>query len=188
MARPIVFNGTMAGYIRPVGFLSVAETMEFWRLQHGCSGQKATLLPHRLAADPTRVELVEWIGCRTDNVVWLYRVAGGGHQVPSSPQCPRAGCAKRDGKTRISRRLMNFGNLPRALAGSTVGTSACTMTALGSYETSNAVAQSVRCRAGFRMPAPARTSVVAQSSRLPRSVRYSKNRALAIVTNSHWKR
>jgi polyhydroxybutyrate depolymerase len=77
------------GWLSPTGrLLSVAETMEFWRVQHGCSGQKATLLPHRNAADPTRVQLVEWTGCRTADAVRLYRVAGGGHQVPSFTAAP----------------------------------------------------------------------------------------------------
>lgn len=63
--------------------LSVPETMEFWRQLHGCTGQTRKLLPHRNQADGTRVALWEWTGCRTPNAVKLYRVAGGGHQVPS---------------------------------------------------------------------------------------------------------
>jgi polyhydroxybutyrate depolymerase len=72
------------GWLSPTGrLLSVPETMEFWRSQHGCTGQKATLLSHRVAADPTRIQLVEWTGCRAGDTVRLYRVEGGGHQVPS---------------------------------------------------------------------------------------------------------
>jgi polyhydroxybutyrate depolymerase len=62
--------------------LSVPDTMNFWRLLHGCTGRTARALPHRDAADTTQVTLVEWSGCH-DGAVLLYRVAGGGHQPPS---------------------------------------------------------------------------------------------------------
>jgi polyhydroxybutyrate depolymerase len=62
--------------------LSVPETMEFWRLRHGCTALDWRILPHRLADDPTRIMLTEWTGCATDGAVKLYRVNGGGHQVP----------------------------------------------------------------------------------------------------------
>jgi polyhydroxybutyrate depolymerase len=69
--------------------LSVPETMEFWRVQHGCSGQTRRLLPHRNENDSTRVALVEWTGCRIAHAVNLYVVFGGGHQVPSfTPASP----------------------------------------------------------------------------------------------------
>jgi polyhydroxybutyrate depolymerase len=69
--------------------LSVPETMEFWRVQHGCTGQTRRLLPHRNQADLTRIVLLEWTGCRTPNAVKLYVVTGGGHQVPSfTPASP----------------------------------------------------------------------------------------------------
>jgi polyhydroxybutyrate depolymerase len=69
--------------------LSVPETMEFWRVQHGCMGQTRSLLPHRNENDGTRIWLVEWTGCRTANAVKLYAVIGGGHQVPSfTPASP----------------------------------------------------------------------------------------------------
>ena len=63
--------------------LSVPETMEFWRLRHGCTGQEFRLLPHRLSEDRTRIMLSEWTGCTAEGAVKLYRVNGGGHQVPS---------------------------------------------------------------------------------------------------------
>jgi poly(3-hydroxybutyrate) depolymerase len=50
--------------------LSIPETMEFWRQQHGCTGQTRKPLLHRN-------ELWEWSGCKTLNAVKLYRVAGG---------------------------------------------------------------------------------------------------------------
>jgi polyhydroxybutyrate depolymerase len=72
------------GALAPLGrLLSVPETMEFWRLQHGCTGQKSEFLPHRDKSDRTRVLRVDWTGCKGDARLTLYRVQGGGHQVPS---------------------------------------------------------------------------------------------------------
>jgi polyhydroxybutyrate depolymerase len=56
--------------------------MEFWRVRHGCTGQDFKSLPHRLAEDPTRIRLITWTGCTVEGAVRLYRVNGGGHQVP----------------------------------------------------------------------------------------------------------
>jgi polyhydroxybutyrate depolymerase len=63
--------------------LSVPETVEFWRVRHRCTGQESKLLPHRLSEDTTRIVLSEWTGCATEGAVRLYRVNGGGHQVPT---------------------------------------------------------------------------------------------------------
>jgi polyhydroxybutyrate depolymerase len=63
--------------------LSVPETMEFWRVRHRCTGQEQKMLPHRLSEDTTRIWLSEWTGCAIEGAVRLYRVNGGGHQVPS---------------------------------------------------------------------------------------------------------
>lgn len=63
--------------------VSVPETLEFWRRQHGCTGQSARALPHRLAADPTRVTIVDWSGCSPGAGLRLVRVDGGGHRLPS---------------------------------------------------------------------------------------------------------
>lgn len=63
--------------------LSVPETMDYWRSLHGCTGRTARALPHRDAVDKTQVTLIEWSGCRAGGQVRLYRVEGGGHQIPS---------------------------------------------------------------------------------------------------------
>ncbi len=63
--------------------LSVPETMEFWRRQHGCVGQTIHLLPHRDRDDATRTQRIEWTGCKAGSPVVLYKVTGGGHQPPS---------------------------------------------------------------------------------------------------------
>lgn len=62
---------------------SVPETMEFWRRRHGCTGQKSTMMPHRLDTDTTRTLVVEWTGCAIDGGLKLLRVEGGGHILPS---------------------------------------------------------------------------------------------------------
>jgi polyhydroxybutyrate depolymerase len=70
------------GWLAPLGrLLSVPETLEYWRLQNDCSSQKGNDIPHRDRSDPTRIWLIEWTGCQRP--LRLYRVNGGGHQVPS---------------------------------------------------------------------------------------------------------
>jgi polyhydroxybutyrate depolymerase len=64
--------------------LSVPETMEYWRVQHGCTEQTQRLLPRRDPQGRTRVMLVEWSKCRSGARLLLYRVANGGHQLPST--------------------------------------------------------------------------------------------------------
>ena len=71
------------GWIEQQGrLLSVPETMEFWRRLHGCKGQDERMLPHRDPADPTHVEVIDWLDCRAGAPLRLYRVHGGGHRIP----------------------------------------------------------------------------------------------------------
>jgi polyhydroxybutyrate depolymerase len=71
------------GVVLPFGrLLSVPETINFWYGLHGCTRVDAHPLPHRDETDPTRVRMVEWGGCRTGAKLRLYRIEGGGHQVP----------------------------------------------------------------------------------------------------------
>lgn len=74
------FGGAM---FRLGRLMSIPETMDFWRQQHGCTQRGGRMLPHRDPADRTRVERIEWSGCRTGTSPLLYRVEGGGHQLPS---------------------------------------------------------------------------------------------------------
>jgi polyhydroxybutyrate depolymerase len=72
------------GWIYPAGRqVSVVETLEYWRVLDSCTGQEGALLPHRNASDRTRVAVIKWTGCRKDTEVLLYKVIGGGHQIPS---------------------------------------------------------------------------------------------------------
>lgn len=61
---------------------SVPETLEYWRRQLGCTGQASRLLPHRQAADPTRVAVIDWSGCVPGTGLRFLRVEGGGHRLP----------------------------------------------------------------------------------------------------------
>ena len=79
------------GWLFPTGRgLSVPETMEHFRLLHGCTGQKTDLLYHRDAEDNSRVREVVWTGCATESAVKLLRVEGGGHNWPSLEPLPDA--------------------------------------------------------------------------------------------------
>src|SRR5262245_3014320 len=72
------------GWLTEMGrLLSVPETMDFWRALHGCGQQDRRMLPHRDDRDRTRVVLIEWSGCKSGARLRLYRVNGGGHQIPS---------------------------------------------------------------------------------------------------------
>jgi polyhydroxybutyrate depolymerase len=77
----VVYDGWIRSQYRQY---SVPEMFEFWRRKHGCTGQKASLMPHReTEMNPTRTLIVEWTGCVIDRALILYRIQGGGHQVPS---------------------------------------------------------------------------------------------------------
>jgi polyhydroxybutyrate depolymerase len=72
------------GWLFPLGRLtSVPETLEFWRLQNGCAKQDGRDIRHREPSDTTRIWLFRWTDCRDGVRLQLYRVNGGGHQVPT---------------------------------------------------------------------------------------------------------
>lgn len=91
----IAINGTMDDNIPYDGIiregkrqLSAPEVMEFWRKQHGCSGQNHEAVPKREGAQGDRTSLwrITWTGCKQEGGVVLYRVNNGGHYVPSLVQ------------------------------------------------------------------------------------------------------
>jgi polyhydroxybutyrate depolymerase len=73
------------GWIYPAGRqVSVAETLEYWRVLDGCTDQEGgAFLPHLNPNDRTRIAVIRWTGCRKGTAVVLYKVIGGGHQIPS---------------------------------------------------------------------------------------------------------
>ena len=79
------------GWLFPTGReVSIPETMEHFRLLHGCTGQKSDLLYDRYAEDNSRILEVVWTGCAVENAVKLLRVEGGGHNWPSLEPLPDA--------------------------------------------------------------------------------------------------
>lgn len=93
--RPIAvmaINGTMDDNIFYDGWLrggkrqaSVPEVMDFWRKFNGCGDQKGDVVTRRVGNDQDRTNVwrINWLGCRPEAPVRLYRVNGGGHRIPS---------------------------------------------------------------------------------------------------------
>ena len=63
--------------------VSVAEVMDHWRRQHGCTGQKGERLEDIDPDDGSTVLRLDWTGCTTEPNVRLFKVKGGGHSVPA---------------------------------------------------------------------------------------------------------
>jgi len=63
--------------------LSIPETMEFWRVRHGCTDQTLSYIPPGSAGTPAHVERIDWTGCTSHKPVALYKVVGGEHEPPS---------------------------------------------------------------------------------------------------------
>lgn len=76
--------------------ISIPETMNFWRNQQGCTGQKAKLLEDIEIEDNSRVRIVEWTNCKIDGAIKLLRAEGSGHAVPDFKQVSE-GWLKRSG-------------------------------------------------------------------------------------------
>jgi polyhydroxybutyrate depolymerase len=78
--RDLFYDGELATLGR---LLSVPETMEYWREKNGCTRQARKKVQHRDPSDPTRIWQIDWTDCSSGAPLRLYRVNGGGHQVPS---------------------------------------------------------------------------------------------------------
>ena len=77
------------GWLFPTGReLSISETLEHFRMLHGCTGQTADLLFDRDTEDESRVREIVWTGCKIENAVKLLRVEGGGHNWPGYESFP----------------------------------------------------------------------------------------------------
>lgn len=73
------------GWIFPTGrSLSAPEIADFWRLRHGCGGQKMQMLPDLAKRDYTRVRQIDWTDCNSPVAVRLLRIEGGSHHVPNN--------------------------------------------------------------------------------------------------------
>lgn len=72
------------GWIFRIGReVSVAEVMDHWRRRHGCTGQKGERLDDIDPDDGSTVLKLEWTGCSRNPNVLLYKIKGGGHDVPA---------------------------------------------------------------------------------------------------------
>jgi polyhydroxybutyrate depolymerase len=93
----VMFNGTADPLVPSeggnVGFRglrgrvwSAEQTAEFIARADGCAAMQVTPLPTSVATEPIHIERLEWSPCRTGQPVALFRLEGGGHQVPGRPQ------------------------------------------------------------------------------------------------------
>lgn len=65
--------------------LGVEQTTALFARADGCKGHSARALPDRVKEDGTTVTRITWSGCRAHDPVSLYRIEGGGHEVPGRP-------------------------------------------------------------------------------------------------------
>lgn len=78
--------------------LSAEDSFSFWAGQNGCGTRGVTArLPDESPDDGTRVDRVDYSGCRAGSAVVLYTVEGGGHTWPGSTSRPAL--ARFSGKT-----------------------------------------------------------------------------------------
>lgn len=69
--------------------LSTQQTAKFWADVNHCDGNRTvTKLPDRDPADGTRIEKIQYTGCRQNGEVVLFSIEGGGHAWPGSKPRP----------------------------------------------------------------------------------------------------
>ena len=83
------YQGGKVGWISGGGTLwSVGQTTDFFVRVNGCAGSTQQALPQHDPKSPTHVTEIRWDGCHSGKPVVLYRVEGGGHQIPGAPALP----------------------------------------------------------------------------------------------------
>lgn len=83
------YQGGKVGWISGGGVLwSVKRTTEFFVRMNGCASSTQQALPRRDPLSPTHVTQIRWDNCNSGKPVVLYRVEGGGHQIPGAPALP----------------------------------------------------------------------------------------------------
>jgi polyhydroxybutyrate depolymerase len=87
-ADPLVpYEGGNVGFRGQRGRVWSAErSAEFMARIDGCAAMQVKPLPIPASTEPVRIERLEWSPCRTGQPVALFRLEGGGHQVPGRPQ------------------------------------------------------------------------------------------------------
>jgi polyhydroxybutyrate depolymerase len=94
--RTVMFNGTadplvpyaggVVGFAGKRGLVWGAErTAEFVAHANQCAGAETAPLPAQSSTASVHVTRLAWTSCRSGESVTLYRLEGGGHQVPGRP-------------------------------------------------------------------------------------------------------
>lgn len=84
-ADPLVpYEGGSVGFFGKRGEVwSTQRTVDLFARVNGCTGSQAYAVPDRDSSDESTVTRITWTGCSAPTV--LYRVNGGGHQIPGTP-------------------------------------------------------------------------------------------------------
>jgi len=87
-ADPLVpYEGGNVGFTGQRGRVWGAErTAEFLARVDGCTAMQVRAMPINSSSEPVRVARLDWSPCRTGASVTLFRLEGGGHQVPGRSQ------------------------------------------------------------------------------------------------------
>jgi polyhydroxybutyrate depolymerase len=79
----VYYNGNIAN------LWSVEETINFWLAKNNCSLQPNTItMPDINTNDGSTVEKISYLNCSDSSCFIFYKVIGGGHSWPGSPQDP----------------------------------------------------------------------------------------------------
>ena len=65
--------------------IPVEQTALLFARADGCKTRTSKALPDRVKSDGTTVTKVTWSGCRSHHSVSIYRIEGGGHEIPGHP-------------------------------------------------------------------------------------------------------
>jgi len=87
-ADPLVpYEGGNVGFTGQRGRVWGAErTAEFLARVDGCTAMQVRAMPINSSSEPVRVARLDWSPCRGEASVTLFRLEGGGHQVPGRSQ------------------------------------------------------------------------------------------------------
>jgi polyhydroxybutyrate depolymerase len=82
----VPFSGGKVGFLgRHGNVLGVERTAEIFAKAEGCGTYTQAMLPKSNNGEKTRVKLLNWTGCAPGSSLRLYKILGGGHQIPGGP-------------------------------------------------------------------------------------------------------
>jgi polyhydroxybutyrate depolymerase len=107
-ADPIVpyDGGTVGVRLQRGAVLSTEQTVAPFAGRNGCADLKSRMLPDRNIKDGSTVTLFTWTGC--DAPTLLYRVDGGGHQLPGAGKLPEVLMGKQNRDIETAEIVMGF--------------------------------------------------------------------------------